>query len=193
MQMTVQSTDLERVVRDLRRAGVMTVNSDIEGAAEIPFVREMSRNIREELKPVVAEIRAKVKSLPSTSARQRTGTGRRTGRAGRSAKAVAERPRGLRDAVARGVQMKVNLSGKNMGVRLRVDPRHLPEGQKQLPQLLEGTRPRWRSPNWGRRTEWKTQPAHPFFFSTIEPHIPRVRQRVMREIEKAMRELAGDS
>lgn len=189
-QMEVRSTDLQRVVRDIRRAGLMTVSSDIGGASEVSFISEMSKNIRAELKPVVVEIRAAVMAIPSHSSRQLTGSGRRTKRAGRSDRAVAERPRGLRDATARGVQMKVNLSGKNIGVRLRVDPRHFPAGQKHLPQLLEGTRPRWRSPSWGH-DPWKTQPAHPYFFRTIQPHIPRIQAAITREVNKAVRELGG--
>jgi hypothetical protein len=166
MQMQVVSPDLERLVRDARRAG------------QRELIKDVSKGIRDELRPVVGEVRAKVRSQPSRTGRQR------------SRKAVQERPRGLRDAVARGVQMKVNLSGRQIGVRLRVDPRHFPDGQKDVPQLLEGTRPRWRSRNWGR-DEWKTQPPHPYFFDTVRPHVPRVQAAVLREFGKLAREMAG--
>lgn len=168
MQVQVLSPDLERLVRDAHRAG------------QRELIKDVSKGIRDELRPVVVEVRQVVRAQPSHAGRHR------------SRRAVQERPRGLRDAVARGVQMKVNLSGRQIGVRLRVDPRHFPDGQKDLPQLLEGTRPRWRSPNWGR-DEWKTQHPHPYFFDTIRPHVPRVQAAVLREFDKLARELAGGS
>lgn len=168
MQVEVLSPELTRLVRDTRQAG------------RRDLLKDVSAGIRAELRPVVGEIRQVVRAQPSHAGVKR------------SRRSVQERPRGLRDAVARGVQMKVNLSGRQIGVRLRVDPRHFPDGQKDLPQLLEGTRPRWRSPNWGR-DEWKTQHPHPYFFDTIRPHVPRVQAAVLREFDQLARELAGGS
>lgn len=170
MEMRVLSPDLERLVRDARQAG------------QREAIKGVSRGIRTELRPVVDEIRVKVRAQPSHTGNQRSGISK------------VERPRGLRDATARGVQMKVNLSGRQVGVRLRVDTRHFPRGSRNLPKYLEGMPgfERWRSPNWGR-DQWKTQHPHPYFFDTIRPHVPRVQAAVLREFDKLARELAGGS
>lgn len=166
MQVTVSSTQLSDLARDLRRAGRKDV------------VKEAGQRMRALMKPLVPEVRAAYRAAPSHTGRQR------------SVRAVAERPRGLRDAAARGVQIKVSFSGKFAGVRLRVDTRHFPDGQKHLVQYWEGTLPRWRSPNWGR-DEWKTQPPHPVFYPTIRPHIPRVRAGLNDIADDMTRQLGG--
>ncbi|MCW2872559.1 hypothetical protein [Actinacidiphila oryziradicis] len=106
----------------------------------------------------------------------------------RSKKAREKRPKGLRDATARGVQSKVSLSGKYAGVRLRVDPRHFPADQKKLPKYLEGVLPRWRHPTYGH-SPWVVQGSHPYFFPTVLPHVPRVQAGVRRVLDEAMAEL----
>lgn len=166
MEMRVLSPDLERLVRDARQAG------------QREAIKGVSRGIRTELRPVVDEIRVKVRSQPSHTGHQR------------SKKAVEERPRGLRDAIARGVQMKVNLSGRQIGVRLRVDPRHFPDGQRELPKRLEGIIPNWRAKTYGHEP-WHAMQARPYFFDTIRPHVPRVQAAVLREFDQLARELAG--
>lgn len=165
MHVSVSSRELSDLARDLRRAGRKDVT------------KEAGKRMRQLLQPAVPEVRAAVRAIPSHTGHQR------------SVRAVQERPRGLRDATARGVQIKVSFSGKFAGVRLRVDTRHFPDGQKHLPQYLEGTLARWRSPNWGR-DQWKQQPAHPFFYPTIRPHIPRV-QAGLRDIADEMTEQLG--
>lgn len=165
MQVSVSSRELSDLARDLRRAGRRDVT------------KEAGKRARELLKPVVPEIRNAVRNTPGRAGHQR------------SARAVADRPRGLRDATARGVQIKVSFSGQYAGVRLRVDTRHFPDGQKHLPKYLEGIYERWRSPNWGR-DEWKQQQSHPFFYVTVRPHVPRVRAG-MREIADGMADELG--
>src|SRR5688500_14996850 len=150
MHVSVTSRDLAQVGRDLRRAG----RKDLK--------KEAMKRLRASVQPIVPEIRSAVKATPG-------GTGDQ-----RSAKSRAARPRDLRDAIARGVQVKASLTGKYAGVRLRVDPRHFPDGEKNLAKYLGGTLPRWRSPLWGH-DPWKTQRARPYFFVTIEPHLPQVR------------------
>lgn len=167
MQVGVSSRELSDLARTARRSG------------RSELTKEAAKQARKVLQPVVPEVRQAYKAVPSYTGRQR------------SARAVAERPRGFRDAAARGVQIKVSFSGKFAGVRLRVDPRHFPDGQRHLIQYWEGLLPRWRSPNWGR-DEWKQQPAHPTFYPTIRPHIPRVRAE-MRTIADGMSDQLGGS
>lgn len=164
MQVTVTSRDLADLGRDLRRAG----RKDLR--------KEAMKRMRASVQPIVPDIRAAVKATPG-------GTGDE-----RSKKSRQARPRDLRDAIARGVQVKASLTGKYAGVRLRVDSRHFPDGEKSLPKYLEGTLPRWRSPTFGH-DPWKTQRARPYFFVTIEPHLSQVRAEIAKVLDDVSREL----
>lgn len=163
---TVSSHDLARLGRDLTRAG----RKDLK--------KEALKRLRANVQPIVPEIKAKIRSIPG-------GTDD-----GRSAKARAARPRRLRDATARGVQVKASLTGKYAGVRLRVDARHFPAEERNLPLYLEGVLPRWYSPSWGHDPR-KVQRAHPYFYVTIRPHLPQVKAGVARVIEDISNELKG--
>ena len=166
MQVSVTSNDLNRLGRDLKKAG----RKDLQ--------KEALKRMRRRVEPIRPEIQRAVRATPGGTDDLR------------SKKARSERPRRLRDATARGVQVKASLSGKYAGVRLRVDPRHFPDGQKNLSKYLEGTIPRWRSPMWGR-DQWKQQQARPYFFVTIRPHIPAVQADVAKVIKETMDELGG--
>lgn len=169
MQVTITSSDLANMGRDFRATG------------RRDLAKEAGQRMRATLRPVVPEVRSAVRATPG-------GTGDE-----RSARARQARPRDLRDAVARGVQVKVSLSRNFAGVRLRVDTRHFPEGEKHLPQYLEGTLPRWRSRNWGREDEYKQQDAHPYFFPTVRRHIPRVQAELAEIVRDLSSQLAGGS
>ncbi|WP_141579656.1 hypothetical protein [Actinomadura sp. WMMA1423] len=166
MHVSVSSRDLARLGRDLQRAG----RKDLK--------KEALKRMRRSVQPIAPEIKRAVKATPGGTSE------------GRSVAARAARPRRLRDATARGVQVKASLTGKYAGVRLRVDTRHFPDGEKNLPKYLEGTLPRWRSPSWGH-DPWKVQRAHPYFFVTIRPHIPAVQAEVAKVIKETMDELGG--
>lgn len=164
---TIRSRDLERLGRDLRRSG----QKDLQ--------KEAMQRMRTSVRPIVPKVRQKVRQSPA-------GTGNQ-----RSQKSVGERPRGLRDAIARGVQLKVSLSGKHAGVRLRVDPRHFPDGQKHLPKYREGVLKRWRSPTFGH-DPWKVQRPEPYFFPVIRAEAPRVRADVLDIVNDITSRITGD-
>lgn len=166
MDVSVTSDDLARLGRDLQRAG----RKDLK--------KEALKRMRRKAQPIVPEIRSAVRATPGGTSD------------GRSVAARAARPRRLRDATARGVQVKASLTGKYAGVRLRVDPRHFPDGERHLPKYLEGTLKRWRSKNWGR-DEWKQQRAYPYFFVTIRPHVNGVQTEVLKIITETMEEIGG--
>lgn len=153
---------LKRLAADLKKQG--------KGEAR----KAMAKRLKNAVAPIPPEMRRKIRSLPSS------GTPR-------SPKAVQARPRGLRDATARGVQIKVNLTGRSPGVRVRVDTRHFPEGQHALPKYLNGTIPRWRHPTWGH-DPWVNQLSHEYFENTITPHLPKVGT----EMEKVMSDVADE-
>lgn len=164
MQVSIRSEDLAAFAKAAKKAGHTDLNKAV--AHEMRFL----------VRPIVPEIRAKVRSQPSRGDR------------GRSKKAREARPRGLRDGVARGVQIKASLSGKYAGVRLRIDPRHFPAGEKNLPKLLEGSQPNWRKPTFGHEP-WTTQAPRPYFFDTIRPHVPRVQAGVREVLDNAIADL----
>lgn len=169
MEVTIRSSDLADMGRAMRAAG------------RRDLAKEAGQRMRATLRPVVPEVRSAVRATPG-------GTGDQ-----RSARSKQARPRDLRDAVARGVQVKVSLSKGFAGVRLRVDTRHFPDGEKHLAQYLEGTLPRWRSRNWGREDEYKQQRAHPYFYPTVRRHIPRVQAELAEIVRDLTSQLAGGS
>lgn len=142
---------------DLRR-----VAADLKRAGEVDLRKSLAKNIREAVKPLVPELRSAIKSLPSKG----HGTG-------------------LRDKTARGVQVKVSLSGPRVGARVRVDPRLFPADAKSLPKRLEGIG-RWRHPVFGTDT-WVTQAPHPYFYNTILPHKTRIQTQVAQVLEDTAR------
>lgn len=153
MQFSVTSDDLRDMGRRMRQSG----QKDLR--------REMLKRMRAPVQRLVPDVKSAVRSTPGSSAGER------------SRKSLAERPRSLRDAIARGVQVKSSLSGKYVGVRIRVDTRHLPDGSKALPQYLEGTRSRWRHPIYGH-DPWVAQRSHPYFYPTIRAHVPAIQAQV---------------
>lgn len=124
----------------------------------------MARNMREAMKPLVPDLRAAVRGIPSS------GKGHT----------------GLRDKIARGVQVKVSTAGRSVGARIRVDARLLPDNAKSLPELLEGTVP-WRHPVYGNTDNWVTQAPHPFFYRTLKPHESAVQTRMAQVLKDTAR------
>lgn len=153
MQFSVTSDELRKIGKDLKKSG----QKDLQ--------REMLKRMRAPVQKIVPDVRTAIRSTPGTTGNTR------------SRKSLAERPRGLRDAIARGVQVKSSLSGKYVGVRIRIDSRHLPDGSKNLPKYLEGTMPRWRHKTYGHEP-WVTQRSHPYFFPTIRQHVPQIQREV---------------
>lgn len=167
MYVRVDHDGLARLARDLRRAGRRDV------------VRDLQKSLRTHIKPLVPEVRAAIRA---TSSKGHT----------RSRRSVEARPLGLREAEARGVQIKVSLAGRNAGVGIRIDPRHFPEGSKQLPLLRETSGwKRWRSPNWGRN-QWKAQHTAKAFYPTIIRHVPDIQRKIKHDMEQLVARMVGE-
>jgi hypothetical protein len=156
--------ELKRLARDLKTAG----RGDV--------VKNTARRMRQEMKPIVPDMRRQIRAIPSHGDDER------------SKRSIQDRPRGLRDAAARGVQVKVSLSGSKVSARIRIDPRHFPPGQKALPKLLDGTKPSWKHPTYGHKPNVVQRP-HPFFRQTIHRHEGPVRaamQKVLADMAAAL-------
>jgi hypothetical protein len=158
--------DLRKLAKDLKAAG----KGDLR--------KSMTKRLRATVQPIVPEMRRKIKALPGAGGEDR-----------RSKKAKELRPRGLHDATARGVQAKVSVAGPKVGVRIRIDPRLFPDGQKNLPRYLDGALPRWRHETYGHEP-WVTQESHEFFEPTIRPHRARVEADVIKVLDDVRDELA---
>ena len=159
----IHSDDLVDTARALRRAS---------NGRELR--KRLRKDITKEAKPVVAAVRKKVKTLPSTGESKRRG-----------------RP-GLRNRTARATRLQAQMSGRYAGVTIRVDPRKMPPGMHNLPAYLEGRAPfdRWRSPNFGRTAdEWKQQPPHPYFYAIAERAEPSVKRAVAAGVESIRRQI----
>lgn len=162
----VGGDELRKLAKDLKAAG----RGDLR--------KDMTKRLRTSVQPIVPEMRRKIKALPGAG-----GTDKR------SKKAKEQRPRGLHDSTARGVQAKVSVAGPKVGVRIRIDPRLFPDGQKNLPRYLNGSLPRWRHETYGHEP-WVTQDSHEYFEPTILPHRARVEAEVIKVLDDVRDQLA---
>ncbi len=161
----------ERVQRQLRASA--------DGAALRKALRD---RIRAAAKPVQTELAASVRAVHVTGARG-GGSAQRLAH-GKTPAAAKKRGGGLRETVARALQIKFADKGPRAGVRLRVDGTKLPDGQKGLPKYLDG-QGRWRHPVFGRVADaWVEQKGQPWWRPVIEKHMAGIR----REVTEAARE-----
>ena len=80
----------------------------------------------------------------------------------------------------------VRTTGRTAGVRVLVDPKKMPDGQKALPEAMEGTK-RWRHPVFRSERNpdppWVTQEPHPYFFKVVDRLGPASRLAVNRVLD----------
>lgn len=76
---------------------------------------------------------------------------------------------GLRTRMQRATRLSVKTTGRSAGVAILVDPKRMPDGQKALPQYMEGAEghTRWRHPVFGDPDAWVTQEPHAYFFPIV--------------------------
>ena len=158
---SITSDDLVEVTRALRR---------LENGRELR--KQLRKDLTKDIKPMVPAVRAKVKALPSKGESARRG-----------------RP-GLRASTARATRLQAQMSGRFAGITVRVDPKKMPPGVHNLPGYLEGAAPfqRWRSPIFGR-DDYKTQPAHPYFYAIARRYEPAAKRAVETAIESIRRQI----
>ncbi|MEW2250389.1 hypothetical protein AB0907_23980 [Streptomyces sp. NPDC006975] len=132
---------------------------------------ELQKRFRQELraagKPMVPRVRQAIQQIPSKR-------GYSSG--------------GLRGNMARAVKLEVRTTGREAGVRLRVDGRKMPSGQKALQSYMEGVKKPWRHPVFGNREVWVKQDPKPYFFHTVEP----MGLAAQRNIQRAAERVADD-
>jgi hypothetical protein len=110
--------------------------------------RSFSRNLRATAAPMVPAVRASIAAIP----------------------VKGPKSTGLRKRLQKATRLKVRTTGRSASVAILVDPKKMPDGQKALPQYMEGAEghTRWRHPVYGHDV-WVTQPPSPYFFKTVRP------------------------
>jgi len=124
---------------------------------------EFGKELRAAAKPMVPAVRAAIRQIPSTR---------------------PYRADELRGRLSKAVKLEVKTTGRQAGVRIRVDGRKMPDKQKALQSYMEGTKPRWRHPVYGNREVWVQQQPHPYFFKTVRPLGLRSRRNVARAVDR---------
>lgn len=156
-------------LQGIEKFGILA--AQLKGPAHKAMRKELSKSLREAVKPAAAEVKATVRTLPVTT----TSTGTHAARA-RGSKRTAER--GLRAAIAAGVFIKIDYGNPN--IRIVVQAR-LPEDQAKLPRYLNDPKG-WRHPVYGNRSAWVAQRGKPYF----EPPILRRQPAILTELGKAL-------
>lgn len=96
---------------------------------------------------------------------------------------------GLRQNIAKGVTRKITYTGTRIGIRIRVDGRHLPYSQQTLIQKTNDGKT-FRHPVMGGDT-WVNQKFAPkgWFDDTIRHHLPQIQRDLAQAMARAMNEL----
>jgi hypothetical protein len=161
MEITIQTgKDLQRVTKNLAAMG--------DGKL---VRRRLTKEIRAEVRPVVAQVKAAYRSGPSRNQPNPKGRG------------------DLRPMLARAVTMQIRTGGRNPGVTIKVDGRKMPDHMGGVPRMYEG-RERWRHPSFGNRNRWVTQKSVPTFDRIVPRAAAGVRRRVNHMAEDIARDVA---
>lgn len=131
--------------------------------------QEFRRELRAAAKPMVPAVRQAIRDIPSNR---------------------PYRSDGLRGRMSKAVKLEVKTTGRQAGVRIRVDGRKMPNHEKSLQAYMEGVKRPWRHPVWGNREVWVRQDPKPYFYKTVEPLGTRSRQNVNRAIDRVAQKIS---
>jgi hypothetical protein len=159
--------------------------------AEKTVMAEVGKGLRAVAKPVVNEVRAKVRSSKGSSERgvhasgverqlhvlskvkgkgagsiYDPATGLRVERRVRSVQRRLSKAVSLREQIAKATGAAVSASDKKVALAFKVRAGNLPPSQRKLPRRwdLPGG---WRHPVFGNRDNWVKQVGNPYFRTTI--------------------------
>ncbi len=149
-----------RTGKDLKR-----IASELRRMDSKQLKSEFGRELRAAAKPMVPAVKAAIRDIPS--------------KRGYTAS-------GLRGRMTRAVKLEVRTTGRDAGVRIRVDGRKMPSGDKNLQSYMEGVKRPWRHPVFGNREVWVKQQPKPYFFKTVD----RIGTRTRRDVNQAMDRVA---
>lgn len=130
---------------------------------------EFGKELRAAAQPMVPAVKAAIRQIPS--------------KRGYTAA-------GLRGRMVKAVKLEVRTTGKDAGVRMRVDGRKMPSGDKNLQSYMEGVKKPWRHPVFGNRDVWVKQAPKPYFFKTVNPIGTRARRNVNRAMDRVAKKIS---
>ena len=145
------------------------ISRELRHMDEREVLRRFRRELRATAAPMVPAVRASIAAIPVK------GTGGSTG---------------LRRRLQRAARLIVRTSGRSAMVRVLVDPKRMPDGQKALPQYMEGAggHTRWRHPVFGR-DPWVQQPSHAYFFPVVRRLGPASRVAASRAVRSVTKDI----
>jgi hypothetical protein len=167
-----------------------------EFAALAAKMRGADKTIRKEMSQAVkaatapAEKAAKVAVLALDAKGSGGGGGKQ--RSGHNTTAGGKLPKhtGLRQNIAKGVTRKITYNGARIGIRIRVDGKHLPANQQTLITRTNDGK-QFRHPVMGNRDAWVNQQFSPkgWFDDTIRHHLPQIQSDLAKAMARAMQQL----
>ncbi|MFJ2719366.1 hypothetical protein [Streptomyces sp. NPDC087437] len=152
-----------RTSKDLKR-----IAAELRRMDNPEMKKRFNRELRQAAKPMVPAVRKAIRQIPSK--RRYTASG-------------------LRGRMSKATKLEVRTTGKDAGVRIRVDGRKMPNKEKSLQSYMEGVKPRWRHPVFGHDV-WVQQPSRPYFFKTVDQLGRQTRQNVNRAIDQVARDIS---
>lgn len=174
--------------------------------ADKTVLREVAKSMRTVARPVVAAIRAEVRSSKGSSERGATAAGRerqlhalaRSGR-GHGGKPLTERQvrstqrriarlTSLRESIAAAAGAQVSASATKAGLAFKVKSSTMPPSQRKLPRRWDKPGG-WRHPVYGNRNVWVKQVGNPYFRSTINSRREQVTTGVVAAMVAAAEQI----
>jgi hypothetical protein len=157
--------DLElRTGKDLKR-----VAAELRRMNNKQLKQEFTKELRAAARPMVPAVRGAIRQIPS--------------KRGYSAD-------GLRGRMSKAVKLEVRTTGRDAGVRIRVDGRKMPAHEKALQSYMEGLKKPWRHPVFGNREVWVRQDPKPYFFRTVRPLGLASRVQVNKAIDRVSKKIS---
>lgn len=162
----------------IRDAGdLKAINKALKQAADGKEIRrQLAKQLRGEIRPMVASVKAAWLSAPSQG--HKSSTRARRGQPD------------LRKLLAKATAGQVRFTGKEAGVRVRTDGRKMPSGSKSLPTYAEGTKRPWRHPVFGDRETWVTQQRFPRFYDAVQPNEAAARRACIEAVDTVFDQIA---
>ena len=152
-----------RTSRDLRR-----IAGELRRMDDKRLKAEFRKELRAAAKPMVPAVRQAIQQIPSKQ---------------------PARPDGLRSLMSKAVKLEVKTTGRQAGVRIRVDGRRMPAHMRALQSYMEGTKKPWRHPVFGNREVWVKQDPRPYFYKTVVPLGARARQGMYRAADRIAQQI----
>ena len=154
---------------ELRRGRDLTrIVRELRAMDDKEVLKRFRKELRQAAKPLVPAVRASIRQIPSKR---------------------PYRADGLRGQMSRATGLQIKTTGKQASAVIRVDGRKMPNRAKAVQSYMEGVKPRWRHPVYGRRTVWVQQEPHPYFYKVMRTAGPRARLAVNRVMDQISRDI----